>query len=60
MNSVLEEIYSTILPSAPYIIAAYVLIWLVLLIYVVIKMYSLKKTQRKIDHLEEILEKKSL
>lgn len=60
MNSVLEEIYSTILPSAPYIIAAYVLIWLVLLIYVVIKMYGLKKTQRKIDHLEEILEKKSL
>ena len=38
MNEVLAEIYSTILPSAPYIIAAYALIWLALLVYVFIVM----------------------
>ena len=34
MNSVLEEIYATILPSAPFIIAAYALVWLALFVYV--------------------------
>ena len=30
MNPLLQEIYSTIIPSAPYIIAAYALVWVIL------------------------------
>ena len=36
MNPVLVEIYSTIIPSAPYIIAAYALMWAAILVYVFI------------------------
>ena len=55
MNSVLEEIYSTIIPSAPYIIAAYALVWLVLFIYVFYVVYNLKKTEKQMAVLEEEL-----
>ncbi len=55
MNPVLEEIYSTILPSAPYVIAAYALMWLVLLIYVFIIVRGLKKTEAQMGVLEEQL-----
>ena len=53
MNPLLTEIYSTILPSAPYIIAAYALIWFALLIYVCISSSSLKKAEAQIEVLEE-------
>ena len=55
MNPVLEEIYSTILPSAPYVIAAYALMWLVLLIYVFIIVRGLKKTEAQMGVLEDQL-----
>lgn len=55
MNSLLEEIYSTIIPSAPYIIAAYAIIWLVLLIYVFMIVRNLKKTEAQMAVLEEAM-----
>ena len=55
MNPVLEEIYSTILPSAPFIIGAYALLWLVVLVYVFIIMRGLKKTEAQMGVLEEQL-----
>ncbi|CVH78012.1 hypothetical protein C2L80_04990 [Rubneribacter badeniensis] len=55
MNEVLAEIYSTILPSAPYIIAAYALIWLALLVYVFIVMRGMKKSEAQMAVLEEAL-----
>ena len=55
MNPVLEEIYSTILPSAPFIIGAYALLWLVVLAYVFIIMRGLKKTEAQMGVLEEQL-----
>ncbi len=55
MNEVLAEIYSTILPSAPYIIAAYALIWLALLVYVFIVMHGMKKSEAQMAVLEEAL-----
>ena len=54
MNSVLEQIYATILPSAPYVIAAYAIIWFVLLAYVVIITVRLKKTEAQMAVLEEM------
>ena len=55
MNPVLTEIYSTIIPSMPYVIAAYALIWLVLLIYVFIIMRGQKKAESQMAVLEEEL-----
>lgn len=55
MNAVLAEIYSTIIPSAPYIIAAYALVWLVLFVYVFIVVRGLKKTEARMSVLEEVL-----
>lgn len=59
MNSVLAEIYSTILPSAPYVLAAYVLVWLILFVYVFVVMTRLKKTERKIEALAKSLHEKA-
>ncbi len=53
MDSVLAEIYSTIIPSAPYIIAAYALIWVALLVYVFIIARGFKKAEAQMALLEE-------
>ena len=53
MNPVLAEIYSTIIPSAPYIIAAYALMWAAILVYVFIVVRGLKKTEAQMAVLEE-------
>lgn len=55
MDPVLEEIYSTIIPSAPYVIAAYALVWLALFIYVMIIRRSTKRAEARIEVLEEAL-----
>ena len=55
MNPVLAEIYSTVIPSAPYVIAAYALIWVALLVYVVIIVRGNKKAQQQMALLEEQL-----
>lgn len=55
MDPVLEEIYSTIIPSAPYVIAAYALVWLALFIYVMIMRRSTKRAEARIEVLEEAL-----
>ncbi len=55
MNSVLQEIYATILPSAPFVIAAYALVWLVLFVYVVYSMTRFKKVESQVGLLEQSL-----
>ena len=55
MNAVLVEIYSTVIPSAPYIIAAYALVWLVLLAYVIVIMRGQKKAEAQMALLEEAM-----
>ena len=56
MDPILEEVYSIIVPSAPYVIGAYALIWVVLLVFVIIMLVSTKKTLKDIDALREALE----
>ncbi|MCR5845020.1 MAG: CcmD family protein [bacterium] len=56
MNPILADIYSTVVPSAPYIIAAYALIWVALLVYVVFVVKGLRKTEREIAALEALIE----
>ena len=53
MNPVLADIYSTVIPSMPFIIASYALMWAVLLIYVFVSMRGMKKTEQQIAVLEE-------
>ena len=58
MDPILVEIYSTILPSAPYVIAAYALIWVALLVYVFMIMRGTKKATAQIALLEEEVQEK--
>ena len=58
MNPILADIYSTILPSMPYVIGAYVLIWLILFVYVFIITRGNKKLESQIAVLEEELLRK--
>ena len=53
MNPILADIYSTILPSAPYIIAAYALLWVALLVYVLMVFRGTKKATAQLTLLEE-------
>ncbi|MBR2521939.1 MAG: CcmD family protein, partial [Coriobacteriales bacterium] len=54
---ILADIYSTVVPSAPYIIAAYALIWVALLVYVVFVVKGLRKTEREMAALEALIAK---
>ena len=56
MNPLLQEIYSTILPSAPYIIAAYALVWLVLGVWMFMQFRKQSALQKQIMLLEETVE----
>lgn len=55
MNPILQDIYSTIIPSAPFIIAAYALFWVVLLVYVIKLARTTQKLSRDIDTLEAFI-----
>lgn len=53
MNPILEEIYSTILPSAPYLIAAYVLVLAALLVWLLVQFRRQSNLSRRLDMLED-------
>jgi hypothetical protein len=59
VDPILAEIYSTVLTAAPYVVAAYALMWLILLGYVLVVVGGLKRTERQMDALEEELSKRS-
>jgi CcmD family protein len=56
MNPILAEIYSTIVPSMPYIIGAFVLTWLVLLVWVFLQFRKQSELARRLEVLEEAAE----
>ena len=55
MNPVLADIYSTVIPSMPFLIAAYALIWVALFVYVFIIARGFKKAEAQMTVLEEAL-----
>ena len=59
MNALLADIYSTIIPSAPYIIAAYALVWLVLGIWLFIQFRKQNELKRQLLLLEEAVADKA-
>ena len=56
MNPLLEEIYSTILPSAPYIIAAYALVWVILGAWLLVQFRKQNALSKQLMLLEEAVE----
>lgn len=60
MNPILADVYSTIIPSAPYLIAAYALLWLALLAYVLVVARGVKRAEARLRVLEEALEDRRL
>lgn len=56
MDSVLADIYSTIIPSAPYVIAAYGLLWAALFIFIFVVLRRINKAEEQLSLLEETLE----
>ncbi|WP_301871674.1 hypothetical protein [Collinsella tanakaei] len=55
MDSILSEVYSTVLPAAPYVLAAYIGIWLVLFIFVLALWRKSKRTSEDIEALKQAL-----
>lgn len=55
MNPLLQEIYSTIIPSAPYLVAAFVLVWAVLLVWVLVQFNRQRRLSQQLELLEEEL-----
>ena len=59
MNPILADIYATVIPSAPFVIGAYALVWFALLVYVIMVVRSLKRTEAQMAVLEEALRTKN-
>jgi len=55
MDPIQAEIFSTILTAAPYVIVAYILMWIVLLIFVFFTNRSMKNVEKQLSALEETL-----
>ncbi len=55
MDPILAEVYSTVLPAAPYVIGAYVGIWVALVAYVLILMRRAKRTRDDLGALKDAL-----
>lgn len=56
MDPILSEVYSTVLPAAPYVIAAYIGIWLVLFAFVLVLWRKSKRTADDVEALKKALE----
>lgn len=56
MNPLLQEIYSTIIPSAPYIIVAYALLWLLLGAWLFVQFRKQNTLAKQLVLLEEAVE----
>lgn len=56
MDPILSEVYSTVMPAAPYVVAAYVGILLALFAFVLLLWRKSKRTEADIDALKRALE----
>lgn len=56
MDPILSEVYSTVLPAAPYVIAAYIGIWLALFAFVLVLWRKSKRTADDVEALKKALE----
>ena len=56
MDPVLQEIYSTVLDAAPYVIAAYVLLWVGYVAFVLIR---IGRVEKEVAVLEDSVEQRT-
>lgn len=59
MDPVLSEIYKTVLDAAPYVLAAYALLWVGLAGYIFFVMRRITGVEREIAVLEESIARRS-
>lgn len=59
MNPILAEIYSTIVPSMPFIIAAYVLLWILVFVWIAVQFKKQKELDVRLTILEEVAEQQN-
>jgi hypothetical protein len=55
MDPILSQVYATILAGAPYVLVAYVLLWLVALVYILIIAHGARTTAKRLDALEQAM-----
>jgi len=55
----MNDVYSTVAPAAPFVIGAYGLIWLTLIVYVGLAMRRIGGLEKKLDVLEGSLKRRS-
>ena len=58
MDPILSEVYSTVLPAAPFVLAAYVGILLALFVFVLSLWRKSKRTEANIEALRRALEER--
>ena len=59
MDPVLAQIYQLVVPSLPYVIGAYGILWLGLMIYVGVTLNRLGKLEQQLALVEDAMEKRS-
>lgn len=59
LDPVLMQIYSTVLDAAPYVIAAYALLWVGLMLYVTMTMRRVSRLERQVVVLEDAIERRA-
>jgi len=58
MDPVLQQIYQLVVPSLPYVIAAYGVLWLGLMAYVAVVLVRLGKLEKQLALVEEACAKR--
>lgn len=58
MDPVLAQIYQLVVPSLPYVIGAYGILWLGLMIYVGVTLNRLGKLEQQLALVEDAMEKR--
>jgi CcmD family protein len=58
MNAIQAEIYQLVVPSMPYILAAYGVLWLGLMVYVGVVLMRLGKLEKQLALVEEAYAKR--
>lgn len=59
MNEQMKQLYELVLPSAPYVIAAYAILWASLVVYIGLTFRRLTRLEREMDVLEEAVARRA-
>jgi hypothetical protein len=59
MDPVLQQIYQLVVPSLPYVIGAYGVLWLGLMVYVGLALSRLGKLEKQLTLVEDALAKRA-